>query len=264
MLGKIMKYDFKALCRYLLPIYAILIGSSIALRLCIEITQATDGSFLGGILAVLFGLTFGLSTLVTLFSVFVIIIIHFYKTLLSDQGYFYLALPVSYDAHLISKILMGAVFIVLSLFALFVSLIPFFVGNVELPAILNVFKNIFEVVGEVGKYPYGIPCMILMLLIYLFGFQIKVYFCIFLGQLWQKHRILGAFLAYIATGLVLRIAASILSINSFNALKLIVNPENIFSKPLGLLLEVLVFYALVYALEYILTRFILKRKLNLE
>lgn len=264
MLGKIMKYDFKALCRYLLPIYAILVGSAVALRLCIEITDATDGSLLGAILVLAFGLAFGLSALATLFSAFIIIIIHFYKSLLTDQGYFYLSLPVSYDAHLVSKILMGAVFMILSCVAFFVSLLPFMIGNVELPAILSGFKAFFEGIARIMEYENGALCFILFTFIVLFGFQIKVYFSIILGQLWQKHRILGAFLAYLGIGMVVRILGSILSVNTISTFRLITNPDSLFNKATGWILMLLIFNVLIYILEYFFTRLIMKHKLNLE
>lgn len=264
MLGKIMKYDFKALSRYLLPIYAILVGSAVALRLCIEITDATDGSLLGAILLLAFGLAFGLSALATLFSVFIIIIIHFYKSLLTDQGYFYLALPVSYDSHLISKILMGAVFMILSCVAFFVSLLPFLAGNVELPVLLNGFKTVFEGIAQISKYKNGALCLILFTFITLFGFQIKVYFSIILGQLWQKHRVLGAFLAYLGIGMVVRILGSLLSVNTISAFRIITNPDSLFNKATDWILMLLIFNILIYCLEYFFTKLIMKHKLNLE
>lgn len=264
MLGKIIKYDFKALCRYLLPIYAILVGSAIALRLCLEITGALDGSFLGGALVFVFALTFILATLATMLSAFIIITIHFYKSLLTDQGYFYLVLPVSHDAHLISKILTGAIFIVISFLALLVSFIPFAVGNVDIPQILDGLRDFFNIFGAFVKEPNGIPILILSAFTLLFGFQIKVYFSIALGQLWQKHRVLGAFLAYMGIGMATRILSAILSVNSFNALKLITNPYNVLSKTTGLFMELLIFTVALYFVEYFLTRYIMKNKLNIE
>ncbi|MBO4679634.1 MAG: hypothetical protein J5626_08185, partial [Lachnospiraceae bacterium] len=120
MLGKLIKYDLKSLGRLIVPLFAVLVGSSVALRICIELFGNTNGnegiaSLISSILSVVVALVYAMSLTASIFGVYVIIAMNYHKSLMSDKGYFYLTLPVSHDSHLVSKLLSGAIFIIISM-----------------------------------------------------------------------------------------------------------------------------------------------------
>lgn len=106
MLKKLIKYDFKALNRYLLLIHAFLLAAAAAVRIFLteplrigdsrSVIVSTFGIILFVLIAV--GISFATSLLTA---------IRFYKNLFSDEGYLTLTLPVTRGQHLFSKTIVG-------------------------------------------------------------------------------------------------------------------------------------------------------------
>ena len=108
MLGKLMKYEFRATAIYFLPIYAMLILVS-GLRYAVSlITEKFSGSYpvfsTFGLSAAYFLLAFGLAV-----TTFVVIIIRFYKNLLGAEGYLMFTLPVSISQNILAKLIPAVV-----------------------------------------------------------------------------------------------------------------------------------------------------------
>ena len=106
MLGKLLKYEFKATSRILLPLYGALLIFAFIVK--IFIGTKLDGvnmDFLGGIPAVVSIFTYG-ATMAAVFIVTIFIIIQrFYKNLLGDEGYLMNTLPVSTTSNISSKLI---------------------------------------------------------------------------------------------------------------------------------------------------------------
>lgn len=264
MLGKMIKYDLKALSRYLLPLYAVLIGSSVGLRICIEISSGFGTSALGVIISALFGFTYFLSIFATIGGLFIILAIHYNKSLLTEQGYFFLTLPVSFDAHLLGKILSGAVFSLASVLAVFVSSLPMLLGNVELPEIVRFLSDVLDFVREMFMQKYGVLIVIFWLINGLIGTQIMIYFCITVGSLFKRRKTFGAFLVFLGQSLVTNILSACLSVNRFTNIRAVSAMFNENAAISTLVLESSIFYFVIFALEYFGARAVLKNKLNLE
>ena len=271
MLGKLIKYDLKSLGRLILPLFAVLIGSSVALRIVIEVFGGQtniDGSIasvISSIFSVVIGLVYALSLTASIFGVYVIIAMNYHKSLMSDRGYFYLTLPVTHDMHLVSKLLSGAAFIIISAVVFVLSFIPLFLGNVDLPDILEGLSDIWEVIQEYVLAKNGVLILILWAIVILFGTQIMIFFCITIGQLMSNHRILGAFLAFIGHLILSRTISSVMSVNSLSAFNSkIYDVASVGEAFSAFLLRLIIYYIIIYAIEYVATRFVLKNKLNIE
>ena len=110
MLGKVLKYDLKAVCRYLIPLYAVLLGLGIMVRLLGFFDNIS-------IIAIICGLMIVALVLVSVFS-FVLTGIfsvkHYLENLFKDEGYLTHTLPVKKGTLLVSKVLVSLITLILT------------------------------------------------------------------------------------------------------------------------------------------------------
>ncbi len=108
MLKKLMKHEFRATLRVMLPLYLLLTVTAFGARASISGLLETE-SVLVDILASLLVVAFGIAmAAVCLVSVF-LMVQRFYQNLLRDEGYVMMTLPVSVHQQVWSKLLVGIV-----------------------------------------------------------------------------------------------------------------------------------------------------------
>ena len=118
MLSKLIKYDFKALSRVLWPTMAAVAGASLIATLSFLFTEKSYSSanngglatMLGGLLAVVMVL----AIIAACFLVFFIICAHFYRNLMTDEGYLTFTLPVKTSEILWSKLITAMLWTIIS------------------------------------------------------------------------------------------------------------------------------------------------------
>ena len=124
MLKKLMKHEFRATGRVMLPLYLLLVVTAVGARVSISGMLATNSTFmeiLGSLLVVAFAVAMAAVCLLTAF----LMVYRFYQNLLRDEGYVMMTLPVSIHQQVWSKLLVGVVWcaatvvvVVLSMFIL--------------------------------------------------------------------------------------------------------------------------------------------------
>ncbi len=139
-----------------------------------------------------------------------IIAIRFYKTCYTDQGYLTHTLPVTTHQILIAKIAIAFfVNILMALAILFSVFIIIQVGILHItsfytdsPELKWIFKDMFSIVLDEFANVFGIhlPSFLIYMILYSIISEIAnvviIFGCISLGQLYAKHRILGAIASY--------------------------------------------------------------------
>lgn len=94
MLGKLIKYDMKALNRFLILIHGFLLFAALLVRFFLTgrvlVETPKDGTLLGLSFLLFFLIIMGVS-----FGTFIVITVRFYKNLFSDEGYLTRTLPVT-------------------------------------------------------------------------------------------------------------------------------------------------------------------------
>ena len=213
MLGKLIKYEWKGLRKPLSILYLVLFGITILTGILIlTINPKYDD------------VAVGFSVLFTMLSVFLyyfgviacslgtmlIIAIRFYKTCYTDEGYLTHTLPVSTKQLVAAKTITAVLCHLLSLVLIFITaalLVGVFIthmmnlGGIQVSDLSSIawgelnaeFKEEMGIsflgyFGFLGVYSLiGAVCGI-----------ISVLGCVSLGQLYTKHRILGAIIAYFA------------------------------------------------------------------
>lgn len=213
MLGKLIKYEWKGLRKPLSILYLVLLGITLLTGILIlTINPKYDD------------VTMGFSVMFTLLSVFLyyfgviacalgtmlIIAIRFYKTCYTDEAYLTHTLPVSTKQLVAAKTIAGVLCYILSLMLVIITallLIGIFVthmmnlGEIRTSDFSSIFwselNETFQGNMGIGLFSYlgflGIYCLI--------GAVcgcISILGCVSLGQLYAKHRILGAIIAYFA------------------------------------------------------------------
>ena len=197
MLGKLMKYEFRATAIYFLPIYVVLVLVS-GLRYVVSlISQKFSNGFSAfsgfSLSAIYLLLALGLAI-----TTFIVIIIRFYKNLLGTEGYLMFTLPVSVEQNILAKLIPSVVW---------------FFGSCVLgmltiaPAMgLRFNDNPFTMFTGIrlGDVP-EILLAVLMVIGSIAGTFLFYYRCMCIGQMFNSHRFLASAGAYIVIQTVLQI-----------------------------------------------------------
>lgn len=261
MLIKLMKQEMKACSRLILPLFFILIVLTVLDRLVLGLTI-----FVG-----ILGIIPGIITILYILAMFaiiilcsVIVIVRFYKNLITDEGYLMFTLPVKPSQLINSKLIVASFWVLFCIITAIASIYLVFgtlnsadlfwltlksdwaglrqeLGSAYVTLLLG---------GSLGIF-FCIICQIL-----------QVYASIALGQLFTGHRILGSVVAFAATTTIMQIICTIIPIVflfishiDINSIEAIIN----------LMIPVALALAIAFsAVFYWITHYIFKSKLNLE
>lgn len=261
MLGNLIKHEFKATSRILVPLYIVLICISIINRFLFQsgINEGIFAFFTGFLM-----ITQILLIVAILITTVLFMVIRFYKNLLSDEGYLMFTLPVNTHQLIISKLLVTIIWIFVSIIAILSSLYIVFATSGSIGLIIREIQRAFAELKASfgGNSVLLIIDLILMLLLSAVTNMLMIYSSIAIGQLFSKHRIVASFVSYVVIYnimqlimvLVLVILSYILSGNlNFAAIM----PQVIFP-------VIIIITSLTCVAFYITTYCIFEKKLNLE
>lgn len=265
MLGKLLKYEFKATARIFLPLY----GTVVVLALINKIFMPLDKEAFRipqmismSVYCILVAAMFVMTLIVT--------IQRFYRNLLCDEGYLSFTLPVKTHSHIDAKMITTFVWSVLSVFVMALSILI-------MAADQNTFVHIGRFFAELSQayLQYGFPLVMLtlegivLLVVSSLSGIVELYAAISIGNLVPKHRLLAGFGSYIGFGIVQQIIISIFMpevtpwLRSYFGSFHINNQFPIERAATAMIL--LLAYCLVTGLVfYFLTEWFLNKKLNLE
>lgn len=111
MLGKLLKHEFRATGRSMLPVYGALVILSVLGNLSIRFVNVTDSTFLTVLFTVVIVL-FVCGIIAACALTVVMLVLRFHRNLLKEQGYLMHTLPVSVHAQVWSKLIAALVWIV--------------------------------------------------------------------------------------------------------------------------------------------------------
>ena len=151
-------------------------------------------------------------------------VIRFYKNFFTDEGYLMFTLPVKTSDLILSKTLVAVIWRLISF--LFIILSVFGIASVGVSylsdtSIVQFFKEFTDMFGELFsemQTSMSIPLPLLFFWLLLIGISTCVfdilffYACICLGQLWSRHKIGGAVIAYFALRFIFRFFRQIFAI----------------------------------------------------
>lgn len=203
--------------------------------------------------------------------------VRFYKNFFTDEGYLMFTLPVKTSDLLLSKTFVcvlwkfiSIVFTVLSILAIVTVGFSYLDGK-SIVWFFEDFFNLFSRALSEIQDSLMIPAALLFLWLILLGVgslffnTLYIYTCICLGQLWSRHKIGGAIVAYFGLRFVFRLFRQIFAIPLSQLFSSIYDVENITAGTwlLIMFLSLLIMGGLCVAL-YCICCYIMGRKLNLD
>lgn len=287
MLGKLFKYEWKGFRFPLLIMLVVLIGTTaLACGVILSINPRYDEAFRGfsmtSLILSIFIYYFGI--IGCSLGIVLVIAVRFYKTCYSDNGYLTHTLPVSTQKILNAKIISS--FIAVMLVTLVATATMFIVLNVGLNHILYIgmaeegyhdinearreffeeFSSLFgsfkEFVGiSAGLYTVY---MIVYYIIISFSNVVTVLGCVSLGQLYAKHRVIGAIAAYFIVQFIMQILMRFSMLPMYG--RMVGNHEKytLFGIMLPTMILLLLLYVIMAVAMYFINLHMMTKKLNLE
>jgi len=267
MLGKLMKYEFMAMGRVFLPLYGALIIVSV-INMMLGYLGLETPTAIGVFLAVLLILGIMIIT-------FLLVLQRFWTNLLSNEGYLMMTLPVSTDRIILSKLLVASVWNVASTIVVLLSILamaaPVLAAQeITLAFIVEQIRHVIEMAPFSSlQISILVAQIIIATVVGLFSNILLPYACMALGMISNKHRWLVAIGAYLVITTALQIIVTIFfSIGYvaglFGNIELLMLNYTTFSQVQIVMLFVIVLEAVLGALFYFITRYMLKNKLNLQ
>ena len=267
MLGKLLKHEFRATTRVMLPLYLVLLAISLCGNFATRVMEHSSSQLLNlvGSLTI-FAFFIGLIA-VSLMSLY-LMISRFHKNLLTDEGYLMFTLPVSVHGLIVSKIIVSTVwFILTGVVDVLAFLFLFFrVGYVQ-----TFFLGLERLLKDMTSYyavnltTMGLELLVLSILSCA-AFCLLVYASAALGHSFANHKILLSFAFFFGFTWVSQFISlgGILVLDgmdfNFYLLEHLSPVAQIHIMLLGLILAELV-YCVIF---YIITAVTLQKRINLE
>lgn len=271
MLGKVIKYENKSMSRILLPLYLGLILSSLLNKLTLTFGLNHSMGKISEILSFVLITSYVILIIGVSFATFILIVMRFYKGCLGDEGYLTFTLPVKTGTHIWGRMLISAFWTLITgiITVLSLAIIMFHVAE---------FSDFFRSLGEAihlfysrfgGQAVLATVLLLLLFLVSLFSVPLMLYASASLGQLiMKKHKVLGGFLGYFILSILTETVTLFISIPLMNSdfLNFFGWTDSLsllgsWNLMIGLLTLYILFFNVIY---YVLTHFVLSRKLNLE
>lgn len=280
MLGKLLKYDLRAVFKGWIIAMITMVISTVSSAISLKIKFAIESKpysaelwFLQAMLTLIASVGIIVSG-ICLFSVFVMLLVRFYKHLFTDEGYLTFTLPVSRKQIFLSKMLNAIIWIVLSYIIIFLC--------------VNIFYAIVLVESDdipTNLMSYTLICVPLLVMAYLERVNLLLiqfiiiansilatvvgYFCITLGATVVKRgKLLISIGAYYLLNAVYTLAVQFMGTVSLTALLMCFverlpgqHESNVWFA--AVLITVLFALITLSAFFYCLTQNIIERKLNL-
>ncbi|MDE7157625.1 MAG: hypothetical protein K2O02_06705 [Lachnospiraceae bacterium] len=278
MLGKLIKHEFKATGKS----FTLLFGATLALTIFSKIGMHLPfDNFIWRIIV-------GVAAAACVFCIFagfivafVIMIYRFYNNMLRDEGYLSHTLPVKTWQHLISKLVTDLVWLLASIAVSLLSLFIIYVME-HGSSMLEGFNTFLEVVNEYPRLIAYIAGFCVLLILLFFIGMLEIFAALALGHMFSKHRVFASVVFYFVLNYLLVTIGAIIT----NGLMLVfpklshnlrhmhvqISDVGTFEEYMevldGTMLQMFavcaVIQIIIIAICFIMTNYVMSKKLNLE
>ena len=258
MLGKLLKYELRAMGRILVPLYLVMIAACALFAGNIKLTEAKGVASIFEKFTLLTGALMIIAMIGVTIVMIILIIQRFYKNLLGTEGYQMFTLPATTLEQILSKMISAFIWVVLGVISGGIAGIIMISFFADLGEFLKEFSEALGMIFTDSNITLQVCLVLLMLILSVMESLSKVYAAIATGHQMNSHRLLFSVLAYLAFSLLEALLAlipfvrdlisgSFLTVAKYGAL-----PKYLLIELIGIL-----FYG---AIAWIL----LDRRLNLE
>ena len=273
MLRKLLKHEFRATGRVMLPLFGLLVLASVGANLSIRGMLDSDSTFLSTLGTILIML-FTVAIVAVGIMAFILMINRFYKNLLQDEGYVMMTLPVSIHQQVWSKLIVSTVWFAATVLVI---ILACFVTAFDIRFMGALWQEVKNIVHAVIRYNHmdivvnGIGFLVELLLLCIMAsiaFCLRAYSAMAIGFSRPNHKGLFSVASYIVIGVVVQILGgigiSLLNDSWFHRLLLGWEPQLSAVAAMHLGMWVIILLMAVYsAVFYFLTVYFLQKHLNL-
>ena len=272
MLRKLLKHEFRATGRIMLPLFLILLATSVGANLSIRGMLDTDNRFLN-ILGSLLIVAFVVAVIGVCVMSMVVMVQRFYKNLLQDEGYVMMTLPVSTHQHIWSKLIVSAVWFALTILIVCLACLIMAADVTVIGEIVSGCQDLFRHVT--AYYAINGTAIVAEFLVLCFvgccAMCLQFYAALAIGHSFPNHKMAWSVLWFFLIQFIMQFLGGmgimLLDESWFHHLLLGWtvgwNISGMAAMHLSMILMILgeLFYGAVF---YFLTTYFLKRRLNLE
>lgn len=210
MLSKLLRHEFRATGRIMLPVYALLLVSCGGCTLFGSLLGRYPESTVLSVVQTVFATLFGVTTFGMLLLTLVLMVYRFYKNLMTDEGYLMFTLPVSRSQLIWSKLLVALVWSVLSTVLAALA----WMAEISVVGRENVFSLIAQGLRSLRQHLSGnltgcAAALVVLCLVSCLVSFLKFYAAISLGHSFSNHKVLLSVVFYIGFGIVTQTIGSI-------------------------------------------------------
>lgn len=230
MLGRLLKHDFKSTGKVLIPLYLLLVIITVigSVLLGTKLLQRDEMLPLAIILLLTYILVlFAISIITSIF-----LVVNYYRNMFSSQGYLTFTLPASTWTIFNSKVITGFCWMLLNTVLTLLSAITLIGSACGFKNLGDVISVVFStdlsgvsangasVLAMIGYTPMQFLMLMILMLVTACFYSVAVGFgCVTVGQLYAKHKVVGAILAYVVIYFFVQIITSaFMMINSFRSM----------------------------------------------
>jgi len=206
MLGKLMKHEFRATARLMLPLYLVIVALAAFTRVTNWVLEKNDN----GILSLINGLfifLFIVSLFASVIFAVVMMIYRFYKNLMTDQGYLMFTLPANIHELLWSKLFVSVIWFIGTVL---VDILAGFIVTYESGMAANLFNGFRDLFSQLSTYyalngtAFVLEAILAFLVTMLVG-CLCFYAPISIGHSFANHKTLLSVVFFFVIQFVLRI-----------------------------------------------------------
>lgn len=216
MLGKLIKHEFRATSRIMLPLVAaVLVLSGLSGYAAVMLDADVDYGILN-MLFVIIMIGFELGIMVVCAMSLIMMIQRFYKNLLGQEGYLMFTLPVSVDALVWAKLIVSFVWFAVT--GLVIMLAMLLMGTVGAAFVLDAetasrlwsgFCDLVRLVGAGNLAAYAAELILLVFLTALIT-CLHFYLAMAIGQSFDNRKLLWSVLAFFALNILVSVLPAVL------------------------------------------------------
>lgn len=213
MLGKLMKYEWKATWKLLVSANAFMLVMTMLAWCMIKMLEHSEDIQMFGFIAVLLVATYVGSIFAVCVGTTIYLIHRFYTSTYGDQGYLLHTLPVDTHHIIVAKGLVSAAWELINIVVVYVSVLVLIISVSDFDLFYdNAAEIVRDTVRMLGADKITAFTVIMALIAYVFSLLaeiLKVGACISLGQLSANHKLMLSFAWYIGIYVVEQIIQTV-------------------------------------------------------
>ena len=265
MLGKLMKYEWQATWKLLVPMNLFVVVMSLLSFITVQLSFFDSDNGIVIMTGTMIIVAYLLSMFVVAVGTMIYLIYRFYTSVYGDQGYLLHTLPVDKHHIIIAKAFVSAVWVIINAVLFYISIMLLFsTQRAFMEVMADAFDFYVQIANESGFDVIGgfdIFMTLVASLAAIIARILKITACISLGQLAPNHKVLSSFGFYYGIYFVQRLFSILYYIIVFG----VADRTGNFSPLFGTSWEFTLISSLLYCvIFYALTWYMMEKKMSLD